>query len=365
MKILILSNHYLTLRVFRRDLIHELSKNHEVVISLPEDEQEYMDELRSFGARLVYEKNMDRRAINPIEDLKLISSYKKLLKTEKPDKVITYTIKCNIYGAWACKSQNIPCYCNITGLGSAFYNGGMVKTITSKMYKYMMNKAEVVFLENKGNEKTLFDMKIFKLEQTYVLNGAGVNLERFSFTEYPTNDNKVSFLFFARIMKEKGVDELFYAIEKLSAEYDNLEFNFIGIYEDEYESKVNELENKGLIKYHGFQKNVVPFIQNCNCVVLPSYHEGMANTLLESASIGRPIITSNIHGCMESIIDGKSGYLANVCDKEDLYLKMKKFIELPYDEKVEMGKVARKHMEDNFDKKAVVAETIKIIGCTD
>lgn len=365
MKILILSNHYLTLRVFRKDLIHELSKNHEVVISLPEDEQEYMDELRSFGARLVYEKNMDRRAINPIEDLKLISSYKKLLKTEKPDKVITYTIKCNIYGAWACKSQNIPCYCNITGLGSAFYNGGMVKTITSKMYKYMMNKAEVVFLENKGNEKTLLDMKIFKPEKTHVLNGAGVNLERFSFTEYPTNDNKVSFLFFARIMKEKGVDELFYAIEKLSAEYDNLEFNFIGIYEDEYESKVNELENKGLIKYHGFQKNVVPFIQNCNCVVLPSYHEGMANTLLESASIGRPIITSNIHGCMESIIDGKSGYLANVCDKEDLYLKMKKFIELPYDEKVEMGKVARKHMEDNFDKKAVVAETIKIIGCTD
>lgn len=122
MKILILSNHYLTLRVFRKDLIHELSKNHEVVISLPEDKQEYMDELRSFGARLVYEKNMDRRAINPIEDLKLISSYKKLLKTEKPDKVITYTIKCNIYGAWACKSQNIPCYCNITGLGSAFYN---------------------------------------------------------------------------------------------------------------------------------------------------------------------------------------------------------------------------------------------------
>lgn len=195
MKILILANHYLTLRVFRKELIQKLSESHEVVISIPEDEPEYMDELRSFGARLVYVKNMDRRAINPFEDLKLIKEYKQLLKAEKPDKVITYTIKCNIYGAWACKSQKIPCYCNITGLGSAFYNGGIVKSITSKMYKYMMNKVEVVFLENKGNEKTLLDMKIFKPEQTYVLNGAGVNLERFHFTEYPENNGKVSFCF--------------------------------------------------------------------------------------------------------------------------------------------------------------------------
>lgn len=363
MKILILSNHYLTLRVFRKDLIQELSKNNEVIISLPEDDMEYMDELRSFGARLVYVNNMDRRAINPIEDLKLIKEYKQLLKSEKPDKVITYTIKCNVYGAWACKSQNIPCYCNITGLGSAFYNGGIVKIITSKMYKYMMNKAEVVFLENKGNERTLIDMKIFKPDQTYVLNGAGVNLDRFPFTPYPKDEERISFLFFARIMKEKGVDELFYAIEKLSAEYDNLEFEFIGIYEDEYEEKVNELERKGLIKYHGFQKDVLPFVQKCNCVVLPSYHEGMANTLLESASMGRPIITSNIHGCMESIIDGESGYLVNVCDKDDLYEKMKQFIELPYNQKVQMGRVARKHMEDNFDKKAVVKETMKVIKC--
>lgn len=361
MKILILANHYLTLRIFRRELIQELSKNHEVVISIPEDEKEYMDELRSFGARLVYEKNMDRRAINPVKDLKLISSYKKLLKEEKPDRVITYTIKCNIYGAWACKSLNIPCYCNVTGLGSAFYNGGIIKTITSVMYKCSMNKAKVVFLENKGNEKTLLDMNIFRPEQTFVLNGAGVNLEKFPFTEYPANENKISFLFFARIMKEKGVDELFYAIEKLADEYDNLEFNFIGIYEDEYENKVKTLEDKGLIRYYGFQKDVVPFIQKSNCVILPSYHEGMANTLLESASIGRPIITSKIHGCMEAVVDNKSGLLAKACNKEDLYEKIRQFIEMPYKEKKDMGNCAREHMENNFDKYGVVRRTMDII----
>ena len=362
MKILILANHYLTLRVFRRELIQKLSESHEVIISLPEDIKEYMDELRSFGARLVYVKNMDRRAINPIEDLKLISEYKKLLKEEKPDKVITYTIKCNIYGAWACKSQKIPCYCNVTGLGSEFNNGGLLRFVTSKMYKYSMNKAEKVFFENKGNEQTVLDMKLFKPSQTYVLNGAGVNLEKFAFTPYPNDVDKITFLFFARIMKEKGVDELFYAIEKLSKEYNNLQFNFIGIYEDEYEEKVKELQSKGLIKYFGFQKDVVPFIQESNCVVLPSYHEGMANTLLESASVGRPNITSDIHGCKEAVVDKKSGYLVKVQDKEDLYLKMKEFINLPYEQKVEMGKLARKHMEDNFDKNDVVNETISAIG---
>lgn len=361
MKILILANHYLTLRVFRRELIQKLSENHEVVISIPEGEKEYMDELHSFGARLVYVKNMDRRAINPVEDLKLIKEYKQLLRVEKPDKVITYTIKCNIYGAWACKSLNIQCYSNITGLGSTFNNGGFLRFITSKMYKYSMNKVEKVFFENVGNEKTVLDMKIFKPGQTYVLNGAGVNLDRFCFTEYPEDCGYISFLFFARIMREKGVDELFYAIEKLAKEYDNLHFDFIGIYEDEYENKVKELESKGLIKYHGFQNDVIPFIQKCNCVILPSYHEGMANTLLESASVGRPIITSNIHGCMESVVDGKSGYLVNVQDKEDLYLKIKKFIELPYDKKVNMGKIARKHMEENFDKNDVVDKTIKVV----
>ena len=361
MKILILANHYLTLRIFRRELIQELSKNNEVVISLPEDEKEYMDELKSFGARLVYEKNMDRRAINPVKDLKLISSYKKLLKAEKPDRVITYTIKCNIYGAYACKRLNIPCYCNVTGLGSAFYNGGMIKLITSAMYKFSMNKAKVIFLENKGNEKTLLDMKIFRPEQTCVLNGAGVNLEKFPFTEYPVEDNKISFLFFARIMKEKGVDELFYAIERLSTEYNNLEFNFIGIYEDEYEKKVKELEDKGLIHYYGFQKNVIPYIQKSHCVILPSYHEGMANTLLESASIGRPIITSNIHGCKEAVINNESGFLVEPCDKEALYAGIKEFIKLPYEAKKDMGNCARKYMERCFDKYEVVRRTMETI----
>jgi galacturonosyltransferase len=361
MKILMLVNHYLTIRIFRRELIQELAKNNEVVISIPEGEKEYMDELRSFGARLVYDENMDRRKIDVLSDFKVISGYKKLLKAEKPDRVITYTIKCNIYGAMACRSLNIPCYSNITGLGSAYYNGGALKFITSFLYKVAMKNAKVVFFENKGNEKTLLDKKIFKPEQTYVLNGAGVNLEKFTFSEYPQKQAPISFLFFARIMKEKGVDELFYAIEKLSGEYDNLEFKFIGIYEDEYEEKVNELESRGLIHYYGFQKDVIPFIQQCSCVVLPSYHEGMANTLLESAAIGRPIITSNIHGCKEAVIDFESGFLANVCDEEDLYQKMKMFIELPYEKKADMGRVARKHMEKNFDKYDIVKETMDIV----
>lgn len=361
MKILILSNHYLTVRVFRRELIQKLSESHEVVMSIPEDEAEYMDELRSFGARLVYVKNMDRRAINPIEDLKLVREYKQLLRDEKPDKVITYTIKCNIYGAWACKKLHVPCYCNITGLGSTFYYGGLMRFVTSRMYKYSMNKAEKVFFENAGNEKTVLDMKLFKKEQTYVLHGAGVNLDKFAYTDYPENDGTLTFLFFARIMKEKGVDELFYSIEKLNRDYHNLKFDFIGIYEDQYEGKVKELESRGYIRYYGFQKNVLPYIQRCHCVILPSYHEGMANTLLESASVGRPILTSDIYGCKEAVLDGESGFLVRPQDAEDLYQKLRQFIELPYEEKAKMGQRARKLMEEQFDKNDIVDETIRVI----
>ena len=358
MKILILANHYLTLRVFRRELIQKLSESHEVIISLPEDSKEYMDELRSFGARLVYVKNMDRRAINPIEDLKLISEYKRLLKEEKPDKVITYTIKCNIYGAWACKSQKIPCYCNVTGLGSAFNNGGLLRFVTSKMYKYSMNKAEKVFFENKGNEQTVLDMKLFKPSQTYVLNGAGVNLEKFAFTPYPNDEDKITFLFFARIMKEKGIDELFAVMRRLYSENYNCVLDVVGISEEDYHDEIDKGIKEGWLCFHGYQEDVRPFIREANCFVLPSWHEGMANTNLENASSGRPVITSNIFGCKESVIDGVSGLLCEPKNVDSLYSAMVKFLNTDNDDRIKMGLEGRKHMEEFFQKKKLLLKLV-------
>lgn len=362
-KILILANHYNTLRIFRRELIKKLAElGNEVLISIPPAEKQEIDTLESYGSKVII-TDMERRGMNPVKDISLLNRYKKLLREVNPDKVITYTIKPNIYGSIACKSLKIPHYCNVTGLGSAFMaDGGLMRKLVSMMYKFSMNKAEKIFFENVGNRDTLVNENIVRAEQTVVMAGAGVNLDEFAFCEYPEDDGSVHFLNVGRIMREKGMDELFYAIRKIKKEYPNTTFDFIGWYEDNYKETVEKMQSENLIAFHGFQSDVTPFIKKANCIVHPSYHEGMSNTLLESCSMGRPIITSNIHGCLEAVEDGKNGFLCNVKDGEDLYCKIKKFIELPYEKRREMGSYARKFVEMNFDKNDVVDRTVKEIG---
>lgn len=362
-KILILANHYNTLRIFRRELIKKLAElGNEVIISIPSAEKQEIDKLESYGSKVII-TDMERRGMNPVKDISLLNRYKKLLKEVNPDKVITYTIKPNIYGSMACKSLKIPHYCNVTGLGSAFMaDGGLMRKLVSMMYKFSMNKAEKIFFENVGNRDTLVNENIVRAEQTVVMAGAGVNLDEFAFCEYPEDDGEVHFLNVGRIMREKGMDELFYAIKKIKKEYPNTTFDFIGWYEDDYKETVEKMQSENLIAFHGFQSDVTPFIKNAHCIVHPSYHEGMSNTLLESCSMGRPIITSNIHGCLEAVDEGKNGFLCNVKDGEDLYCKIKKFIELPYEKRKEMGSYARKFVTENFNKTDVVNKTIKEIG---
>lgn len=358
MKILILANHYNTLRIFRRELLLALVKaGHEVVLSIPECEEENRKTLESYGTRVVFTK-MERRGTNPLKDLGLLTAYRKLIAREKPDKVISYTIKPNIYGALACKRKKIPNYANVTGLGSAFQGHGKMRTLVSMMYKCSLNKSKRVFFENVGNRDTLVNDGVVRAEQTVVLPGAGVNLKEFAPTPYPETEQPMRFLFVGRIMQEKGVDEYFTAIRRLREQYPNTEFDFIGWYEDHYEAQVRQMEAEGLVRFHGFQLDVTPYIEAAHCVVLPSWHEGMSNTLLESAAMCRPLITSNIHGCMEAVEDGVNGYLAQVRDADSLTQAMLRFAALPLEQKRAMGVAGRKRMENLFDKDMVVRMTL-------
>ena len=162
-------------------------------------------------------------------------------------------------------------------------------------------------------------------------------------------------------MREKGIDELFNCAERLKETNENVVIDIVGPFEEDYKEKVEELDKQGFIKYHGYQNNVKSFIKKAHCFVLPSYHEGMANTLLECGAMGRPLITSNIHGCLEAVQDGVTGYLCNVKDADDLYEKMKQFIEVPYEEKKEMGRLSHEFVAERFDKVKVVEETIREI----
>lgn len=358
-KIMILANNAGGLYIFREMLIRKLiEQGNSVVISTPFTSR--IEELTDLGAFLI-DTPIDRRSTSPISDFRLFYTYRKLLKQEKPDLVITYTIKPNVYGGLACRLAHIPYAVNITGLGTAFENGGLLKKIVTSMYKVACKKAKVVFFENEENRQLFLKENIVKETQTHRLNGAGVNLEKYQVTEYPEGD-KTKFLFMGRVMAEKGINELFEAMKKLVADGVNCELDVLGGYEEDYKEKIQEYEDEGWLHYHGYQKDVRPFIETCHCFVLPSWHEGMANTNLESAASGRPVITSSIPGCKEAVVDGKTGYLADRKNAEDLYRVMKEFAELPYEEKKAMGLAGRKHMEEVFDKKKVVEETIQKLG---
>lgn len=355
MKIALIANSSSGLYNFRKDLILRMeADNNEVIAITPLEKR--VEQLRGLGIRLI-ETKIDRRGLNPFHDFSLFVQYLRILKKERPDQVITYTIKPNIYGGFACRMRGIACAANITGLGTAFENKGMLRRIATILNKIALKKAKCVFFENSESLNLFVKEKIIRKDQAVLLNGAGVNLDHFSYKKYPQGE-EIHFLFMGRVMKEKGVDELFGAMRRLRSEGYNCSLDLLGSFEENYDAQIKQYEEEGWLNYHGYQADVRPFIENAHCFVLPSYHEGMANTNLESASMGRPVITSNIPGCKEAVIDEWSGFLCNVKDSDSLYEKMKRFLSMSHLEREQMGRAGRKHMEDVFDKQKVVAETV-------
>ena len=355
-RIVILANQSGGLYDFRKDLMIALQEKAEVYAVVPHNDR--WDELQVL-ADCVIELPIDRRGMNPARDAKLLGQYRAILKRLRPDLVLTYTIKPNIYGGLACRALHIPYAVNITGLGSAIENGGWLKRFVLTLYKPVLAGAKVVFFENAGNRDTLAAAGVVPRGRDVVLHGAGVNLEDYPCQPYP-QEGTVRFLFVGRVMHEKGVDELFAAAKRMKQTYgDGVEFHIVGSFEEGYKPLMDELEQTGVVKYHGYQSDMKRFYAMADCVALPSYHEGMSNVLLEAAASGRPLITSNIPGCREAVEPGVSGYLCPARDADALYAAMRRFLELSNAQRAAMGCYGRERMERQFGKTAVVAETIK------
>ena len=354
-KILIITNHSYMLYRFRLELIQELMKTHEVVLSMPFVGHE--DDFKALGIRCI-ETDVDRRGINPKTDLKLFSTYRKLLKDERPDMVITYSIKPNIYGGIACRMAGIPYCANVQGLGTAFQRKGLAQFVTV-LYKLALSKAKTVFFENEANAAEFRKRKIICAEKETILPGAGINLDAYPYMPYPEND-AVHFLYLGRIMKEKGMDELFAAMRRLHEKYGNkVILDLVGFYDDDYyKEQVDRFVADGIAVFHGFQTDPLPYYAAADCVVLPSYHEGMSNVLLEAAAVGRPIITSDIPGCREAVEDGKTGMLCEVKDTDSLYEQMCRMADASFAERQSMGQAAHEKMVQEFDKQRVVTATV-------
>ena len=358
-KVLFLVNHDVVIYNFRLELVERLLHDgHEVIISSPYGER--IDDLVKLGCEY-HEIDISRHGMNPMKEIRLINEYKRLIKDTRPDIVLTYTIKPNVYGGMACALLGIPCVANVTGLGTAIENGGFKCLIAVSMYKIGLSKVKRVFFQNTVN-MSFFDAHEIAMGRHDLLPGSGVNLDRNPYEDYPRDTGRYVFLFVGRLMKDKGFEEFVYAAKYIKGKYSNVEFEAVGFCETDYEKELEKIDSEKYVTLFGQQKNVHEYIKKCHAVVLPSYHEGMANVLLEAAACGRPILASDIHGCRETFDEGISGFGFKPKDVDSLCEAIEKFIALPYEKKVEMGRAGRAKMEREFDRNIVVEKYMEIVN---
>lgn len=351
MKIVILSNFGMGLIKFRKELIESFLRNgDEVIVSFPRDE--YAKKIEELGCRFIH-TDVDRKGKNILKDLNLIKEYFKIAKAEKPDIILTYTIKPNLYGGLISSLLNIRYISNITGLGNAVLSEGLLSKIIIGFYRRSLKKAQTVFFQNSSNLK-FFDERQVYLGHSILIPGSGVNIDQFEYLEYPKHTETLNFLFIGRLMKSKGIDELLLAIEYIQNNYNSIKFHLVGFCEENYEEKLRKFQEKGLLVFHGQQDNIIPFMQQANAIIQPSHHEGMSNVLLEAAACGRPILASDIPGCKETFDEGESGLSFIPNNSESLITTIEKFIEMAYDEKKKMGINGRKKIEKEFNRKVIV-----------
>ncbi len=350
-KVLFLVNHDVVIYNFRYELVKELrDRGHEVIISSPCGERIKL--LQDIGCEFI-ETKVSRHGTNPLTDIVLFFNYIKMLLKVKPDIVFSYTIKPNIYGGMACALLKIPYVVNITGLGTAVEEKGILQKLTTMLYKMAFCRVQRVFFQNEENRE-FFVRKNIAVKKHKMLPGSGVNLKKFAYMDYPEGEN-IQFAFISRIMKEKGIDQYLDAAKVVKGKYPDTTFHICGFCEEAYEGVLSELQEAGMVKYHGMVSDVREILEEVHCVVHPTYYpEGLSNVLLEGASCGRPLITTDRSGCREVIDDGVNGFVVKQENSEDLIEKIEKFMALSYDEKCEMGVSGRKKVEKTFDRQIVV-----------
>lgn len=348
-KILILTNSSGGLYDFRNEFVQALLAGHEVTVSMPDDVKE--KELVAEGCRIV-KTAINRRGINPLEDLKLYRTYSRMMKEFKPDLVITYTIKPNIYGGFAAGRRKIPYIATITGLGGAFDRKGILLKLIVAMYRAGMKKAACVFFQNEEN-RGIFERFGIVGKKSRMVMGSGVNLKRHCYEEYPAGE-ETHFLFVGRVMKERGILEYIEAAKKLHS--DHVFFDIMGYCDEDYQDMLDGLEEAGVIRQIGFHTQVHPYLAAASAVVVASFHEGMSNALIEGAATGRPVIASAISGCREAFEEGKTGFGFTPGNAQELICAMQKFLALSVEERAAMGRKGREKMEREFDRRLVTAE---------
>lgn len=354
-RVLMLGNSELVIFKFRRELVERLrQEGWEVYVSFPQTV--FGDGYKTAGQLGCHYINtpVSSHGTNPVADLRLLKFYREKLRQIQPQAVLTYTIKPNIYGALAAAKEKVPCAMNVSGLGTAVECPGPLQWVTLQLYRLAVKKVDCIFFQNIENE-TFFTKHRLGIGKHRLLPGSGVNLNQFQVLPYP-KESACHFLFMARILKEKGIDQYLEAAQTIRKTHPNTVFHVLGVCDDPaYLARLKSLEQQGIIRYHGQQASVLPFQTISSCTVHPTYYpEGMSNVLLESAACGRPIITTDRSGCREIIEDGVNGFVCKRRDGADLIRQLEKFLALTREQRRNMGLAGRAKVEREFDRQLVV-----------
>lgn len=358
--IALLTNNDDDIYCFRKELIEEIiDAGYEMLISCPDGEK---FELMQHIDYRYDNPEIDRRGTNVIADLKLFLHYFRLFVKNRPSVVLTYTAKPNVYAGIAAYLLGIPVISNVTGFGSVLFESGIKQKIIMSLFRFSFRRSACVMFQNSTNMKLALDSGMVKGEHR-LIPGSGVNTERYPLQPYPDGGDgksgeKIVFNYIGRILHDKGVDDYIEAARRIKAEYPNTEFNMLGFIEPtemHYKEILSSLEEKDIIRYRGSLKDIKEFVALSHATIHPStYGEGMSNVLLESASSGRPIISTDNPGCMETFIDGETGFIYRGEDVDALCDRIKKFLALPNEQRKLMGENGREYIKANFSREIVI-----------
>lgn len=351
-KVLFLSNHFITLFSFRKELINKLiEEGQDVYLSLPiSDDNKYFEDL---GCKII-PTQIDRRGVNPFKDFCLIKQYNKIIKEINPDIIFSYTIKPNIYGTMVSNKTGHRQVCNITGTGATFLKKNLVSTVCTFLYKISVKKCYKIFFQNTGDRDYFIKYKMVK-DNYDMLPGSGCDLASHPYCPMP-NQDKIRFIFIGRVMELKGIDEYLECAKVIKKKYPNTEFIIAGWNEEQkYKKVVERYQQERYVNYIGFRKDISDWMKNTHCTILPSHGgEGVPNVLLESAATGRICIGSKINGTTDVIEDGKTGFLFETGSAQSLIKCVERVISMSEEERTQMGISGREKIVKEFDRRIVI-----------
>jgi glycosyltransferase involved in cell wall biosynthesis len=343
---------------FRKGLIkHFIKSGHRVTVMAPVDD--YVPIVRELGCNFV-SITIDRNGTSVLKDLTLLRAMSDELKKLRPDIVLSFTIKNNIYGGLACRFLKIPFVPNVTGLGPAFNSTGPLNIMVRFLLRHALKKAHKIFFQNADDKALFVSTKLVPPDRVELLPGSGVNLKDFDQSALPKDTGSVRFLLVTRMLWDKGVGIFEQAAAEVRTEFPNAVFQLLGPIDGASKTgiskaQISEWEAQGHVQYIGVTSDVSPFLAQSHCVVLPSfYREGTPKSLLEAGATGRPIITTDMPGCRDLVPDGKNGFIVEPRSVQSLISAFRSFLHLSEDERQTFGSESRKLIEEKYDEKYVI-----------